>query len=79
MSDTKFFKLLGLLLVVPVILAAFAGDRYRYPCQDPANWDKDFCKAPICETTRTCPSHIFKGNESIAPAQTPKPILKKGC
>ena len=34
---------------------------YRYPCQDPANWEKDFCKVPVCDVNRTCPEHIFKG------------------
>jgi hypothetical protein len=36
---------------------------YRYPCQDPANWDKDECKPPICEVNRTCPDHIFPKKE----------------
>ena len=35
--------------------------RFRYPCQDPENWDKDICKMTICDVTRTCPEHIFKG------------------
>ena len=50
-----------LLLLLPCVLAYFSGDRYRYPCQDPGNWDKDFCKIPICDVNRTCPEHIFKG------------------
>jgi hypothetical protein len=37
---------------------------YRYPCQDPANWDRDECKPPICEVSRTCPEHIFPREES---------------
>lgn len=60
-SDVKFFKLMAFLLALPIALAAFGGDRFRYPCQDPANWDKDFCQAPKCDVTRTCPEHIFKG------------------
>lgn len=28
---------------------------YRYPCQDPANWEKAECKPPICETEGACP------------------------
>ena len=38
-----------------------SSERFRYPCQDPANWDKDICKMPLCDVTRTCPEHIFKG------------------
>ena len=36
-------------------------ERYRYPCQDPANWEKEMCKKPLCDVTRTCPEHVFKG------------------
>lgn len=38
--------------------------RYRYPCQNPDNWDKDYCKKPYCEVSRDCPEHIFKGQEA---------------
>ena len=61
MEDKKLVKWLLLLLLLPLTLALFSGDRYRYPCQDPANWDKDFCKMPVCDVNRTCPEHIFKG------------------
>ena len=61
MEDKKLVKWLGLLLLLPLCLAVFSGDRYRYPCQDPDNWDKQICKMPRCDVTRTCPEHIFKG------------------
>ena len=61
MTDRKMAKALLLLLVLPIGLAVFSGDRFRYPCQDPANWDKEICKMPVCDVTRTCPEHIFKG------------------
>lgn len=61
MDDKKLGKWLFLLLLLPLTLALCSGDRFRYPCQDPANWDKDFCKMPLCDVTRTCPEHIFKG------------------
>ena len=60
-DDKKMFRWLVLLIALPLMLAYFGGDRFRYPCQDPTNWDKDFCKMPICDVTRTCPEHIFKG------------------
>jgi hypothetical protein len=69
MSDLKLGKWLLLLLALPIALAIFGGDKFRYPCQDPANWDKDFCKMPICDVTRTCPEHIFKGQRD--PRQGP--------
>jgi hypothetical protein len=61
MNDKTLAKYLFALLLLPLALAFCSGDRYRYPCQDPANWDKDICKMPICDVNRTCPEHIFKG------------------
>lgn len=61
MDDKKLVRWLLLLLLLPLGLAYFSGDRYRYPCQDPANWDKEICKMPLCDVNRTCPEHIFKG------------------
>ena len=78
MTDKKLVKYLVLLLALPLGLAVISGDRFRYPCQDPANWDKDFCKLPLCDVTRTCPEHIFKGQRDPrlgppkdVPTQTP--------
>ncbi len=84
MNDKKLFKWLGLLIVLPLALAIFGGDKFRYPCQDPANWDKDICQKPLCDVNRTCPEHIFKGQRdprlgpppdtpASAPAATPAP------
>jgi hypothetical protein len=77
MNDRKMVKWLILLLALPVLLACFGGDRFRYPCQDPANWDKEMCKLP------TCPEHIFKGQRDprLGPPKegelvTPKPITQ---
>ena len=61
MHDIKMMKYLVALILLPIGLAFFGGDKFRYPCQDPANWDKDIRKPPICDVTRTCPEHVFKG------------------
>lgn len=76
MNDRRLAKLLFLLLLLPIGLAFFGGDRFRYPCQDPANWDKDFCKMPTCDVTRTCPEQIFKGQRD--PRLGPPPVNKDG-
>jgi len=69
MNDRKLFWFLGILILMPLGLAVFGGDRFRYPCQDPANWDKEICQKPLCDVTRTCPEHIFKGQRD--PRQGP--------
>ena len=75
-NDKKLFKWLGLLIFVPLLLAIFGGDRYRYPCQDPDNWDKAECKKPICEINRQCPEHIFKGNDDMLQIIPAAPVSK---
>jgi hypothetical protein len=62
-DDKKLFKWLAFLIALPLALAVFGGDRFRYPCQDPANWDKPMCQKPACDVTRSCPEHIFKGQK----------------
>ena len=61
MNDLKLLKYFLVLLVLPLGLAMCSEDKFRYPCQDPANWEKDMCKKPLCDVTRTCPEHVFKG------------------
>jgi hypothetical protein len=71
MSDYKLVKYLLVLLALPIGLAMCSGDRFRYPCQDPNNWDKEMCKLPLCDVSRTCPEHIFKGQRDprLGPAK----------
>lgn len=61
MNDKKLFSLLGVLLIIPIAFVSLSKDSFRYPCQDPNNWDKQICKLPTCDVTRTCPEHVFKG------------------
>ncbi len=32
-------------------------DRYRYPCQDPANIHKEECSEEACKLTNECPKY----------------------
>ena len=49
-------------LVLLSICLFFLGceNNYRYPCQNPENWEKKQCKKPLCEVNRDCPEYIFK-------------------
>ena len=82
MHDRKLLKYMLVVLLIPIAMAYCSGDRFRYPCQDPKNWDKDICKLPLCDVTRTCPEQIFKGHDPRtglntgtppAPQSTPAP------
>jgi hypothetical protein len=79
MNDKKMFKWMALLIVAPVALAVFGGDRFRYPCQDPENWGKEVCKSPACDVTRTCPEHIFEGPNNEKVMAEIKAIAGKGA
>ena len=45
---------------VPLLAIFLAGcqDNYRYPCQNPDNWDKQYCKKPWCSANGTCPEDL---------------------
>ena len=77
-SDKSLARWLFLLILLPVGLAAFSGDRFRYPCQDPENWDKKECQKPTCEVTRTCPEHIFKAEVLKGTATPAATVAIKG-
>jgi hypothetical protein len=34
-------------------------NRYRYPCQDPVNWEKAECKPPVCEASGLCTKDLL--------------------
>lgn len=33
---------------------------YRYPCQDPKNWETAECKPPVCTASQTCTVDLIK-------------------
>jgi hypothetical protein len=50
-------KKLALTLLILSSLAA-CEDRYRYFCQDPANWNEKRCQKPACQFTQDCPEYL---------------------
>jgi hypothetical protein len=40
------------------ILLASCSDMYRYPCQNPDNWEHKVCKRPYCSANGTCPEDL---------------------
>lgn len=74
-----------LLLLLPFTLMA-CEERYRYPCQDPTNWDSAECKKPFCSANGTCPEDLHHyekdkaGNpiQPLVPQQTPQKNTSKG-
>lgn len=46
--------------LMALVLLSACEDRFRYPCQDPKNWENAECKPPICVATGTCPEQLVK-------------------
>jgi len=60
---------------VPAVFLALAGcsEAYRYPCQDPENWDKKICQKPYCSANGTCPEDLTHYEKPGAPPPPPTP------
>lgn len=67
------------LLITALIALAGCEQRYRYPCQDPSNWDKEECKKPICEINRDCPELILGQDNKKPTVPPPPPSARKDC
>lgn len=50
---------------ISLFLTGCDWEYYRYPCQDPANWNSPECKKPLCEVRQTCPEYIFKQQDDV--------------
>jgi hypothetical protein len=38
---------------------------YRYPCQDPNNWESEECNPPICKVNGACTEDLLGFNPSL--------------
>jgi len=68
------------LFLLPLLVAC--GEHYRYPCQDPENWDEKFCKKPYCSANGTCPedlTHYEKNKLGQPNIQMPQVPAKGDC
>ena len=47
-------------MIIFLALLAGCSESYRFPCQDPANWNKVHCTPPTCEANGTCTKYLLK-------------------
>lgn len=45
-------------ILLLTLLLAGCSDVYRYPCQNPDNWEHKVCKKPYCSANGTCPEDL---------------------
>jgi len=56
------------ILILPLLVSC--SENYRYPCQDPDNWDKKECKKPWCSANGTCPEDLTHYEKNKVGGQT---------
>jgi hypothetical protein len=69
-----------LLLLIPIfLLLTGCEERYRYPCQDPENWDQKQCKKPFCSANGTCPEDLthYEKNTPNKTIQSQSPVISQ--
>lgn len=47
------------LIILPLIFLAGCEFRYRYECQDPANWGKESCNNDVCKAEGDCAADVL--------------------
>ncbi len=51
-------KIFGIALLGLMLAGCGYDGHYRYPCQDPANWEEVECKPPLCTAAGACPEDL---------------------
>lgn len=52
-------RIIGLAILALLLSGCGLADgKFRYPCQDPANWEAKECKPPICTVNGACPEDL---------------------
>ena len=70
----------AVLILLSSLILVGCTEHYRYPCQDPANWNAEECQRPACEAEGICPDQLTgKEINTIKETAAPDPpcILDK--
>jgi len=54
------------LVILPLIFLAGCEYRYRYECQDPANWGKESCNNDVCKADGDCATDLLGFTPKVA-------------
>lgn len=49
----------GVVTIAAVMALSGCEDRYRYPCQEPQNFNKSECNPPQCHADETCTEYLI--------------------
>ena len=58
--------------LIPLFVMLLVGceERYRYACQDPANWNNKECQRPACEVDGQCTDELIGKHAAEAQAES---------
>ena len=66
-------KRLSFALAFLFVLASCGYDGgYRYPCQDPNNWESKECNPPICKVNGACTEDLLGFNPTLESLVNPE-------
>ena len=51
-------RIFGVVLLGLALSGCGYDGHFRYPCQDPANWESAECKPPLCTVSGACPEDL---------------------
>lgn len=68
-------------IILLVLLLAGCSDMYRYPCQNPDNWEHRVCKKPYCSANGTCPEDLtpYEREKSVSNSKPSTQAQIKDC
>lgn len=54
----RILPLIALIMASSILSSCGYSGHFRYPCQDPANWENEECKPPLCVIDGACPEDL---------------------
>ena len=68
-------------IIILTLLLSGCSDMYRYPCQNPDNWEHKVCKKPYCSANGTCPEDLtpYEKNTTANAKAPASSIAPKDC
>jgi len=58
-----FKKILFTVILTALLSGCGYDGHFRYPCQDPKNWENAECKPPVCTANGACPEDLVSQKE----------------
>jgi len=69
-------RIIGTALLGLVLTGCGYDGHFRYPCQDPANWESAECKPPLCTVNGACPEDLV-GEDVINGTQSDESVVEE--